>query len=136
MIDFQALVRAFHEASGQRVRSKPDMPLGIVEYQLRRRLIDEEALEACDALRIGRMEEIAGELADVLYVTFGTAVALGIDLAPVFAEVHRSNMAKVSGGVVRDASTGKILKPPGWTPPDVAAVLKAQGWRNTEDNDE
>lgn len=50
---------------------------------------------------------------------------LGIDLGPVFEEVHRANMAKVGGPTRAD---GKILKPEGWTPPDVAGVLRRQGW--------
>lgn len=49
-------------------------------------------------------------------------------------EVQRSNEAKAieqpdgSFKVVRRAD-GKILKPPGWTPPDIAGVLRAHGWK-------
>src|SRR2546429_6004229 len=34
---------------------------------------------------------------DLLYVVYGTAVSYGIDMNPVFREVHRSNMSKVGG---------------------------------------
>lgn len=37
---------------------------------------------------------LAKELADLRYTCDGTAVALGIDLDAVYAEVHRSNMTK------------------------------------------
>ena len=41
-----------------------------------------------------------------------------------FREVHRSNMAKVGpGGKVLRREDGKILKPEGWTPPDLKGVL-------------
>jgi predicted HAD superfamily Cof-like phosphohydrolase len=40
----------------------------------------------------------------------------------VWKEVHRSNMAKLEGGV-RKREDGKILKPEGWTPPDVEGVM-------------
>jgi predicted HAD superfamily Cof-like phosphohydrolase len=36
--------------------------------------------------------------------------------------VHRANLAKAGGPRRAD---GKLLKPPGWQPADVTAVLKA-----------
>ena len=72
------------------------------------------------------MVELADGLADLDYVVEGTRLEMGIDGEPIAAEVHRSNMAKFAGEV---APNGKRLKPPGWTPPDIAGVLKAQGWK-------
>ncbi len=49
----------------------------------------------------------------------------GVPLDAVFAEVHRTNMAKLNGDgepIYRD--DGKVLKPPGWTPPDIEGVLQ------------
>jgi predicted HAD superfamily Cof-like phosphohydrolase len=55
---------------------------------------------------------------------FGVAWRLNIPLNAVFAEVHRSNMTKLlpDGSVLRRAD-GKIVKPPHWSPPDIAAIL-------------
>ena len=54
----------------------------------------------------------------------GVAMNLGIPLNAVFAEVHRSNMAKLMpDGSVLLRADGKILKPEHWTPPDIQAVL-------------
>lgn len=67
---------------------------------------------------------IADALADMVYVIAGAAHVYGIDLDAVFAEVHRSNMAKLGpGGKPIYREDGKVLKPEGWTPPDVAGVL-------------
>ncbi|MEO3752374.1 hypothetical protein [Streptomyces sp. B6B3] len=96
----------------------------------RRTLLVEEAREAADALtdlakalRTGddplpAYRAVAKELADVLYVTYGAADALGIDLPAVFVEVHRSNMSKrdADGRVLRRAD-GKVLKGLGYQPP-------------------
>ncbi|MDT0316883.1 pyrophosphohydrolase domain-containing protein [Streptomyces millisiae] len=96
----------------------------------RRTLLTEEAREAAgaltdlaQALRTGddpltAYQAVAKELADVLYVTYGAADALGIDLPAVFVEVHRSNMSKLDadGRVLRRAD-GKVLKGPGYRPP-------------------
>lgn len=57
---------------------------------------------------------------DTLVVTYGTLEDIGVDAEPFFDEVHRANMAKAGGPVRAD---GKRLKPPGWTPPDIAGVL-------------
>ena len=40
--------------------------------------------------------EIADALGDLLYIINGAATTCGIDLEPIFNEVHRSNMARVS----------------------------------------
>jgi predicted HAD superfamily Cof-like phosphohydrolase len=63
-------------------------------------------------------------MADLDYVVEGTRLEFGIDGEPIAAEVHRANMAKTEGPVAPD---GKRLKPPGWTPPDIAGVLRKQG---------
>ena len=66
---------------------------------------------------------VAKELADLLYVVYGTAVSCGIDLEPVFREVHRSNMTKVGGHKRAD---GKWVKPPGYSPARIEPILAMQ----------
>jgi predicted HAD superfamily Cof-like phosphohydrolase len=61
-------------------------------------------------------------MCDLLCVVYGTAAEFGIDLAPFWQEVHRTNMAKAGGPIRED---GKRLKPSGWRPPDIAGVLAA-----------
>lgn len=49
---------------------------------------------------------------------------LNLPLYEALVEIHRSNMAKLGpDGVPLVNSVGKIMKPPGWTPPNLAAVL-------------
>lgn len=63
-------------------------------------------------------------MCDILVVTYGAASAMGIDLEPYFAEVHRTNMAKAPDGkVIRRESDGKVLKPEGWEPPRISEML-------------
>lgn len=108
----------------------------------RRRLLDEESREAAEALAelaaalrapAGAGAEadvhrayraVAKELADVLYVTYGAADALGIDLPAVFAEVHRSNMTKrAPDGTVLRRPDGKVLKGPSYRPPNLDPLV-------------
>lgn len=61
-------------------------------------------------------------LCDLLYVTYGMAVEMGVDLEPFFELVHASNMKKLGGPVRED---GKTLKPEGWKPPDIEGRLRS-----------
>ena len=112
--------------------------------ELRRTLLNEEAGEAAEALtdlaevlRTGddptaAYQAVAKELADVLYVAYGAADALGIDLPAVFVEVHRSNMSKLDtdGRVLRRAD-GKVLKGPGYRPPVLDDLVEWPSARET-----
>lgn len=129
-----ALVAEFHDAFGvEREDTAADKEALVM---LRRRLIEEETLEAgVELSRLARRVErrqlgrsarvaLAKELADLLYVTYGTAEVLGIPLMEVFEEVHRSNMSKLGldGRPVR-RSDGKVLKGPNYAEANVEEVL-------------
>lgn len=140
-------VLEFHKALGVRVRDVPTVPTED-EICLRLKLIAEEFSELLEALHgeastrvamegvwwlIGwsshkpaiDVVEVADALADLAYVVEGTNQVFGIDSGPVAAEVHRSNMSKLGGAIRAD---GKIQKGPKYSPPDLARVLREQGW--------
>lgn len=120
------MVREFHEAFGHPVSTIPSVHQVSPELaDLRLKLIYEEHIEELvPAVVAGDIIEIADALGDIVYVVAGMALVYGIDLDAVFAEIHRSNMAKLGpdGEVIRRAD-GKVLKPEGWQPPDIAGVL-------------
>lgn len=118
-------VRAFMTACDQPVLDAPCIPTED-RQRLRERLIGEESIETLHAIQREDIEEIADGLADLIYVCIGTALEYGIPLDRVWAEVQRSNMAKVdpATGKVTKRDDGKVLKPEGWTPPDIAAALR------------
>jgi predicted HAD superfamily Cof-like phosphohydrolase len=120
----QKWVRDFHVKYGGEYSDKPVMLSDKARFR-RARLIIAEAAEFMDAAGKDDMVEMVDALADLLYVTYGTAVEMGVDIEPVFAEVQRSNMTKDGGG---QDSGGKILKGPNFSPPDLVSVLKEQGW--------
>lgn len=76
-----------------------------------------------NAAGAGQLAEIAQELADVVYVAYGTALAYGVDLDAVVGEVHRANMTKLGLDGHPVVRNGKVVKGPGFRPPDVAAVI-------------
>jgi predicted HAD superfamily Cof-like phosphohydrolase len=67
--------------------------------------------------------KVADALADLLYVVYGTGVSYGIDLEPIFKEVHESNMSKGDPEVLRTPS-GKVPKAKNYRPPDLQPILE------------
>ncbi len=123
MTDAQRMVAEFHRRFDILIESAPTVPDEATK-ELRMRLIQEEFEELQEALAQQDLPAVAKELADLLYVVYGTAVSCGIDMAPVFREVHRSNMSKVGGHKRAD---GKWVKPPGYSPASIHPILIAQG---------
>ena len=125
------LIEAFQQAAGAKRPLAPTVP-AMETLQLRHQLIREEYEEVSEAigqitavLQSGGTPDIvqlAHELADLLYVVYGTFSACGVDADAVFAEVHRANMSKMGGPRRAD---GKLLKPEGWQPADVGGVIEA-----------
>ena len=122
------LVRQFHLAVGLDTRTTPTaVPAPLAAH--RGELLAEEAAEVAEVSVAGPLDRLAHELADVVYVAYGTALVHGIDLDAVIAEIHRSNMTKLGpDGQVRRRADGKILKGDHYEAPDVSAVLRRQGW--------
>ncbi|MGX2993961.1 pyrophosphohydrolase domain-containing protein [Streptomyces sp. JNUCC 64] len=123
------MVREFHRAFGLDARPVPEeVPPRLAAH--RQDLLDEEVAEVAEVAVDGPLDRLAHELADVVYVAYGTALVHGIDLDRVIAEIHHANMSKLGpDGVPRVRADGKVLKGDHYQPPDVAAVLRAQGWR-------
>ena len=122
MREEQSMVDEFHRKFNIHTESSPSIP-DETTRGLRVRLIQEEFDELKEALAKEDLVGIAKELADVLYVVYGTAVSYGIDMEPVFREVHRSNLSKV-GGYKRD--DGKWVKPATYSPAQLAPILSSQ----------
>ena len=116
----QWLVAQFHAFAS----SQPDpATLTLEEFpgELRCALIEEEAREFREAVAANDPVEMVDALCDLLYVVYGAACQLGVDLDPLFREVHRTNMEKQSGFRRAD---GKWMKPADWQPPRIAPMLK------------
>ena len=119
----QNLVREMCTAFGQDVHTELHKPDNAVRG-LRLRLLSEEFREYMEAEKSTNPVDIADALGDMLVVIYGTAAAYGINLDKVVREIHASNMTKVQpdGSVLRDEG-GKIMKPDGYRPPNLAPIL-------------
>lgn len=91
------------------------------QYKLYINLIKEEFKELNDAIAAGDIVEQLDALEDILVVTIGAIHSAGMDGEGGWKEVMRTNFAKIDKetGKVRKREDGKVLKPLGWTPPDL-----------------
>lgn len=115
------LVRAFHVACGLPVAEAPRLP-SVRALEQRLALLREEFAEVEQAAAAGDLPGLAQELADLVYVAYGSALVCGVDLDAVIRAVHAANMAKQPPAT----PGGKATKPAGWQAPDVAGVLARQ----------
>ena len=122
MTDEQTMVQDFHRKFEILIQTSP-ANLTDETQQLRVRLIQEEFDELKESMATGNLASVAKEMADLLYVIYGTAVSYGIDMKPVFQEVHRSNLSKVGGYKRAD---GKWMKPPTYSTAKLEPILEAQ----------
>ena len=119
----QQMVQQFHERFGLRRNQRPSLP-GVGVHRLRTLLIEEELAEFRNAGEAEDLVGVADALGDLLYVVYGAAAEYGIDLEPVFAEIHRANMSKDPRGGCR--ADGKVMKGAAYRPPDVRSVVENQ----------
>lgn len=91
------------------------------QFNLYVNLIQEELDELKIAIKDCDPEEIVDALTDILVVTIGAAHSMGADIEGAWKEVMRTNFAKIDRdtGKVRKREDGKVLKPVGWTPPNL-----------------
>ena len=94
--------------------------------ELRIKLLKEEVEEYAEAARAGDLVEVLDALADIGYILAGTIINHGMQhiYDHAFDEVHRSNMAKLVDGKVLRREDGKVMKPEGWQPPNLAQFLE------------
>jgi hypothetical protein len=94
MNQMQQQVLEFHQKFGVPAPTTPGIP-SRERIELRIKLMAEELTEFIDASSESNLVEMIDALCDLLYVTFGSAVELGVDIEPFFHEVQRSNMSKL-----------------------------------------
>jgi predicted HAD superfamily Cof-like phosphohydrolase len=132
-------VKEFHKFFGHGISTVLNY-LNPERLKFRIMLMDEELQEYKDAMAQGDIIEAADALADLVYVTLGTAVEMGIPFDKVWDAVQQANMEKAvyprhgieckllnspdhapercDCGAVLYTDAGKTKKPEGWIPPN------------------
>lgn len=113
--------RRFMMASDQSVDKNND-----AQFLLYYNLVKEEMAELMAAVKSADRIETLDALVDILVVTIGAMLSMGANAEGAWQEVMRSNLAKIDPetGRVQKRSDGKVMKPPGWQPPDLKPYLE------------
>ena len=117
-IDQMIFMQACDQTVGQFNEDQLNMYFGLME---------EEGGELADAIAKQDKVQTLDALIDIMVVTIGAIHSLGVDAEGAWREVRDSNLAKIDGntGKVIKRADGKVLKPGGWTPPDLAKYVRA-----------
>ena len=107
------LVKKFHEKFRALVSDQPSL-IAADRSNNRYRLMKDEVEEYLKGVRAGDIAEIAKELADILYVVYGTILEHGLQdkIEAIFEEVHNANMSK-------DYHEYKMIKGAGYFQADI-----------------
>jgi predicted HAD superfamily Cof-like phosphohydrolase len=103
-----------------------------LQYAMYVKLIDEEHQELLEATLADDQVQQLDALIDILVVTIGAIHSMGADGEGAWKEVMATNFAKIDRetGKVRKREDGKVLKPIGWTPPNLSPFLKGKShWK-------
>jgi predicted HAD superfamily Cof-like phosphohydrolase len=95
------------------------------QFKLYLTLIEEEHQELKDAVANNDRVEALDAILDTIVVLVGAAHSLGVDAEGGWNEVIRSNMSKVdpASGKLLKRADGKVLKPEGFTPPNLVPFV-------------
>jgi predicted HAD superfamily Cof-like phosphohydrolase len=98
----------------------------LAQFKMYLGLIKEEYKELQVAVDNNDQVETLDALIDILVVTIGTIHSMGADAEGAWKEVMKTNFAKIDSetGKVRKREDGKVLKPIGWTPPNLKTFVK------------
>jgi predicted HAD superfamily Cof-like phosphohydrolase len=147
-------VGIFHTKFGldNTIQNKPGPRIWNQEQlEFRLKFLKEELQEFEDGMHAQDPEQMFDALLDLVYVAHGTSHLLGFPWREGWAEVQRANMTKerckIGHKYVGDPHRGlcdicaqpfikhgvrgslwDVIKPAGWTPPDIRGILKKFGW--------
>lgn len=101
----------------------------------RANFIEEELTEFRIAIEMQDMADMADALIDIVVVTIGTAVMMGLPWGEMWEEVQRANMSKQLGRTHRGVDND-LIKPDGWIPPQHEQILATKGYSRRHWEDE
>lgn len=112
------LVKQFHKKFKAPISESPIL-IPKKRGELRFKLIDEEVKEYLEGTKKEDIENIAKELCDILYSTYGTILEHGLQhiIEDIFEEVHNSHMTK-------EYSSSKMVKGENFIEADVSKFFK------------
>jgi len=133
----------FHQKYGVPCAPTPSLPghnLGdgrdpkeMADFRLK--FMEEELQEFRDGMAAGDQAQCLDALVDLVYVAMGTACVMGMPWDAAWDAVQAANMSKVRAERAGDSKRGTaydIVKPHGWTAPDIEAIIENHRLNNVQ----
>lgn len=109
----------------------PEIDPDLMEFRIK--FMQEELDEFKEGVEEGDHAKMFDALIDLVYVALGTAHFQGYPWQHGWDRVQAANMAKVrakaDGSDSKRGSAFDVVKPPGWTPPDIEGLLEQFGFK-------
>lgn len=119
-------VKKFHDKFGLTYDGPPRV-LSAEELGFRWRFLKEEIDEVREALQEEDLAQVAGELADLVWIANGIAHRMGLNMDAHWAAIREANMSKVKASAENPGKRGSamdIVKPEGWKRPNHDEILE------------
>lgn len=122
-------IQDFHEKFGLTYTGSPRQLPTDTDNDLggfRESFLWEELEEYSDARLANDLVKQLDALVDLVYVVLGTSYLHGFDFKEAWRRVHEANMKKIRALKKSDSERGSVydvVKPPGWTPPDLTDLV-------------
>lgn len=124
-VDMWKDIEKFHEKFGFSRRKAGEKPSKkLVNFRLK--FLQEEVQELNVAFGKNDLADVLDGLVDIVYVALGTAWQLGLPYERAWKLVQEANMKKIkvtSASQSQRGYVGDVIKPDGWTPPDIIRCL-------------
>lgn len=100
-------------------------------HAFRLKFLQEELTEFQEAVESLDYPKAADALVDLVYVALGTAHLMGVPFHECWEAVQAANMKKERATGADDSRSKRghaadVVKPEGWTPPDIASIIRAR----------
>lgn len=100
--------------------AEPAPTIGLPDHLAWAERLQRLGLSAAEEIQRAELSQVQVALEDLIAAIDACFAALGLQPALFFLAIHAANMAKAGGPRRAD---GKILKPAGWQPADIAGLL-------------
>lgn len=123
--DSKHLMRAFEQTVDVVNHEQADLYMGLVEEEWDKELRDAVFAYFMSGPKPEILTEVCDAIIDSVVVLLGLGHSLGLPLQAAWEEVLRSNLSKLHEGRLVRRADGKVLKGPGFSPPNLLPLIEA-----------
>jgi len=127
----------FHKKFGFKKNDTVSIPDDNELVNFRTAFLLEELAEYTQALTKKDTAAALDALVDIVYIALGTAWLFNLPFEKAWEEVQKANMKKIrtKSKSKKRGTSFDVVKPKGWTPPDIEQVIYEEREKQREDTD-